>query len=89
MIERVDPRPVAPDEASDLPGKQRGESEQKQYAGPFADGDGTNEKSGHRNRDQRQQDEGRAIDAAVRPPASIALLPASARRACNSVMKTR
>src|SRR4030088_3004226 len=61
-LEGVGLRPVASDKAADLPRKQRGETDQKQCAREFAGGDGTNEKSRHRDRDQREQNYGGGID---------------------------
>lgn len=55
MIEAVGLRPVAPDEAADLPGEQRSKTEQERNAGEFADQDGANQQAGHRRGDQRQQ----------------------------------
>jgi hypothetical protein len=45
LIERVGPRPIAPDKAADLPGKHCREARKKQRAREFARSDGTNEKS--------------------------------------------
>ena len=39
IIERVSPRPVAPDKAADLPAEQCGKTDQEQRAGPFAGGE--------------------------------------------------
>jgi len=54
VIERIRQRPVAPDEATDLPREQGSEADQKQGAGEFTGGEGANQKSGYRHRDQRQ-----------------------------------
>ena len=63
MIERIGQRPVAPDKAADLPREQGCKTDQKQGAGEFTGGDGANQQSGYRNRDQHQQTNRGDVDA--------------------------
>ena len=89
-IERVAARPVAPDEAADLPGEQRGEADQKQRAGEFAG----RERAHQQVRSSRSQ---AAPAAQARRHRSSARCRRSARpccrprcmRRCSSTMKAR
>src|SRR5260370_8186779 len=65
MIGGVGQRPVTPDKAADLPGKQGGKSHQKQSASPFGGGDGTYQKPRYRNCDQHQQRDAGGIDTGL------------------------
>src|SRR5258708_39519545 len=68
IVEPIGSRPVAANEAADLPREQRRETGKKQRAGEFAGGERAHQQTGHREGDQRQRHDSGGID--VRPQAA-------------------